>query len=134
MAIENPNDIELNQVVRFKTLNPHDNVYHTGKVIAICGYELARMSDDIDVYYEEVARVLPTIGDKTTLTYWILAIAENDTVETRRAFAFEMIDKATLEVVEENTYTDIRVYDIDANKLNDVLGAIRALGYVCNKI
>ena len=134
MAIVDPNTLKIGDTIRFKTINPHDNIYHTGKIRSICDYEMARLIDDIDVYYQEVIKYYPTLDDKTTLTYLAVNISENDTVTTTRVFALDMIDQSTLEKVEVNTHTDIRVYDIDSTKAEDVLDAIRALGYTCNII
>lgn len=132
MAIVDPNTLKIGDTVRFRTLNPHDNVYHTGKIRSICDYETAKLFDDVDVYYQEVLRYQPAIGDKTTLTYLLINIAENNAVSVTRVFALEMIDKGSLERVELNSYVDIRVYDIDTTKAQDVLNAIKTLGYTCN--
>lgn len=132
MAIVDPNTLKIGDTVRFRTLNPHDNVYHTGKIRSICDYETAKLFDDVDVYYQEVLRYQPAIGDKITLTYLLINIAENNAVSVTRVFALEMIDKGSLERVELNSYVDIRVYDIDITKAQDVLNAIKTLGYTCN--
>lgn len=131
MPITNPSNIAIGQVVRFKTLNPHDSIYHTGKIKSICDYNVARIFDDIDVYYQEVKREVPSLGDKQSLTYWLLDVSENSASSVTRVFALEVVDVSTLEVVAENTYTDIRVYDIDDAKAQDVVAAIKALGYIC---
>lgn len=131
MAIIDPNNIKVGQTVRFKTLNPHDNIAHAGKVTSICDYTVASRFEDVDVYYQEVKRVLPDLGDKETLTYWLMDVSENGSAAVTRVFAIEIIDVATLEIIEENTHTDIRVYDIDSSKAQDVLSAIKKLGYVC---
>ena len=134
MSLTDPNLLRVGDVIRFKTVNPHDNIYHTGKIRAVCDYDTAKLFDDVDTYYQEVLRYVPTLGDKQILTYLALYISENQTSGSTKVFAIEVIDKVTLELVEENTYTDFRVYDIDESKAKDVLDAIRTLGYTCNII
>lgn len=129
MAVENPYDLKIKDNIRFRTKNPHDNVTWEGRIVSICDYDTARQSGDVDVFYQEVKRVDNTLSDKENLTYLILKIRENDSVSTKRVFALDWIDVSTLEKVEENSYVDFRVFDVNASKANDILKAISALGY-----
>ena len=129
MAIEDVNTLKKDQTVRFRTLSPHDNVLWVGKIVAICDYDVARKFQDIDTYYQDVLKVKSSMDTKESLTYLILRVSENKTTATDRVFALDWIDAATLEVVMENTYVDIRVYDINATKAEDVMAAISAMGY-----
>lgn len=136
MPVENPNDLKIGDTIRFKTINPHDNVLWTGKIAAITDYRTARAFDDVDTYYQDVIRANRDagIGAKETLTYLLLNVSENDTTVTTRVFAIAYIDRSTLELVEENTYTDFRVYDIDSSKARDILEYITSCGYVAEII
>lgn len=113
MAIEDVNTLTKDQTIRFRTLSPHDNVLWVGKIVAICDYNVARKFQDIDTYYQDVLKVVPSMGARESLTYLILLVSENGAVATERVFALDWINAATLEVVMENTYVDIRVYDIN---------------------
>lgn len=130
MAIENVNQLLKGQTVRFRTLSPHDNVLWLGKITAICDYNIARKFQDIDTYYQDVLKVKSTMGARESLTYVILSVSENGATATDRVFALDWMDPATVEVVVENTYVDIRVYDINSTKAEDVVSAISAMGYV----
>ena len=134
MAIENVNQLSKGQTVRFRTKSPHDNVLWMGKITAICDYDIARKFQDIDTYYQDVLKVNPSMGARESLTYVILRVSENGAVATERVFALDWMDPATVEVVEENTYVDIRVYDINTTKANDVITAIAAMGYTSKMV
>ena len=129
MAIENVNQLSKGQTVRFRTKSPHDNVLWTGKITAVCDYDIARKFQDIDTYYQDVLKVEPSMGARESRTYLILRVSENGATATERVFALEWLNPATVEVVVENTYVDIRVYDINKTKAEDVMTAIAAMGY-----
>lgn len=131
MAVEDPNSLKIGDTIRFKTLNPHDNLVWTGTIAAICDYTAACHFENPDAYYQDVIRANGdrNIGAKETLKYLVLNVSENTTTVTNRVFALEYIDKSTLELVQENTHAVFRVYGIDTSKANDILTYISALGY-----
>ena len=111
MALRSVNDIAVGDMIRFKTTSPHDNGVWTGVVTAICNYDVA----------------------KETLSYILLKIQLSDSNASKVAVvAKEWIDESTLEFVQSNTYTDIRIYNIDESKAKDILSYIKAtyIGYV----
>lgn len=134
MPIEDPADVIVGETVRFKTLSTHDNVLWTGKVVSLCDYEIAKTFQDIDTYYWDIKKIKPEMATKEALHYWVLKVLENELNATTRVFAREWIDISTLERIMENTYKDIRVYDIDSSKAQDVLVMLKAHGYTCQLI
>ena len=52
MPIETVDSIKVGDTIRFKTKAVHDNVYWSGKVTAICGYDIARQiaGSNLDIY------------------------------------------------------------------------------------
>ena len=129
MAIESISEILIGSMVRFRTISPHDNVVWVGRLDARCTYDIARTIYDVDPMYMDVKRVNTSMEAKESLTYLVFTIAENGQVPTKRVFAEVWLDPATVELVEENSYVDFRVYDIDASKTDDLRKAIVAMGY-----
>lgn len=131
MAITSWDDIDLRQTIRFKTINPHDNVRWSGQLLSMCTYELAKAIADVDAYYQDVVRANSdtSFPAKENLTYLILSVDENNGASRKRVFASEFVDMSTLEIVNQNTYLDIRIYDIDRAKAQDILSYILACGY-----
>ena len=131
-----PEQIQLNDIIKFRTLSPHDTVTWSGEVISICDYDIALLfGQDIIAYYQDINRnTLGGLPAKETLTYFVLKVSvtdvANNTVSEKRVFAYEFIDVSTLERISEQTYTDYRVYDISPDKREDVRNAINSLGYV----
>lgn len=129
MSIVDPTTLQRGQVIRFKSIAVHDNVYWTGKITGIVNYELARTIADVDTYYLDVKKYNSSIKAKESLTYLVLQVAENETTSTTRVFAIEWIDTASLTIVDENTTTTIVVYDISDNTAKELLKTIQGMGY-----
>ena len=129
MSIEDINSIVVGDRIRFKTKAVHDNVYWSGTVTAICGYDIARQfgGQNLDIYYQDVKRVDSTLRAAENLTYFILKTTLADGTTTSEVFATEWVDISTFEYVNSTGYKDIRVYGIDDNKIQDVLGTIQEL-------
>lgn len=133
MALRSVTDIAVGDMIRFKTTSPHDNGVWTGVVTAICNYDVARQFDDVDSYYQDIKRSDYSVPAKETLSYILLKIQLSDSNASKVAVvAKEWIDESTLEFVQSNTYTDIRIYNIDESKAQDILLYIKAtyIGYV----
>lgn len=129
MSVEDISALKVGDRVRFKTKAIHDNVYWTGTVTAICGYDVARQfgGQNLDIYYQDVKRVDGTLRAAENLTYFILKTTLADGTNTSEVFAEEWVDISTFEYVESTGYKDIRIYGIDSSKVRDVLGAIQEL-------
>lgn len=129
MSIEDVNSIVVGDRIRFKTKAVHDNVYWSGTVTAICGYDIARQfgGQNLDIYYQDVKRVDSTLRAAENLTYFILKTTLADGTTTSEVFATEWVDLSTFEYVNSTGYKDIRIYGIDDNKIQDVLGTIQEL-------
>lgn len=129
MSVEDISALKVGDRVRFKTKAIHDNVYWTGTVTAICGYDVARQlgGQNLDIYYQDVKRVDGTLRAAENLTYFILKTTLADSTNTSEVFAEEWVDISTFEYVESTGYKDIRIYGIDDSKVRDVLGAIQEL-------
>lgn len=126
MAVESVDDIVIGDKIRFKTVSPHDNVYWRGTVISICTYEVARLfnGSNIDIYYQDVKRINPTMKDKATLTYIVLQVSQSESSSENVVFAKEWVDEGTLEKIDDTTYRDIRIHGIDSSKIGDIIKLI----------
>lgn len=129
MSVEDISSIVVGDRIRFKTKAVHDNVYWSGTVTAICGYDIARQfgGQNLDIYYQDVKRVDSTLRAAENLTYFILKTTLADGTTTSEVFATEWVDLSTFEYVNSTGYKDIRIYGIDDNKIQDVLGTIQEL-------
>lgn len=129
MSVEDISKLAVGDRIRFKTKAVHDNVYWSGTVTAICGYDVARQfsGQNLDIYYQDVKRIDSTLRPAEKLTYFILKTTLADGTSTSEVFAVEWVDISTFEYVESTGYKDIRIYGIDNSKINDVLGSIQEL-------
>lgn len=129
MSVEDITKLTVGDRIRFKTKAVHDNVYWSGTVTAICGYDVARQfgGQNLDIYYQDVKRIDSTLRPAENLTYFILKTTLADGTNTSEVFAVEWVDISTFEYVESTGYKDIRIYGIDNNKIKDVLGSVQEL-------
>lgn len=129
MSVEDIANLSVGDRVRFKTKAIHDNVYWTGTVTAICGYDIARQfgGANVDIYHSDVKRVDSTVGDIESLTFFIIKTTMANGTVVSEVFAKEWVDISTFEYVESTEYRDIRIYGVDNSKANDILGSIQSL-------
>jgi hypothetical protein len=125
MSVESVDDIAIGDTIRFKTLSAHDNVVWTGDVASICNYDTAKIFYDIDAYYAEIKRTVTSLTSKESLTYLVVKVTQSDNSTAYIAVAKDWIDASTLEKVSGNSHTDIRIYNIDSSKANDILSYIK---------
>lgn len=130
MAIVDPDTLTIGQNIRFKTLSPYDNVLWSGKIKAITDYSIAKNYSDVDTYYQDIVRNGIELAAKENLSYLLINISEDTNVNTIRVFATAFLDVSTLEIIDVNTYTTFKVYDISSDKAKDLLTTIQSLGYV----
>lgn len=129
MSVEDISKLAVGDRIRFKTKAVHDNVYWSGTVTAICGYDVARQfgGQNLDIYYQDVKRIDSTLRPAENLTYFILKTTLADGTNASEVFAVEWVDISTFEYVESTGYRDIRIYGVDGSKINDILGTIQEL-------
>lgn len=134
MAVLNPDDIEVGQVITFRTINPYDNIQRVGRVSSVCDYLIASRITDVDTFHQQVQHADPDIGDAKDMHYIILAYSETGDGEYSSlvAIAKEWISASSLELVEEKAYIDFRVYNISTTKASDVLDLLKSTGYTAS--
>ena len=82
MPIETVDSIKVGDTIRFKTKAVHDNVYWSGKVTAICGYDIARQiaGSNLDIYYQDVKRVDSSIAELENAEYIIVKAVQDENI------------------------------------------------------
>ena len=128
-AVVDPSTLTIGQTIRFKSISVHDNVYWNGTIVGKVTYEIARAIEDIDTYYLDVKKYNADLAAKESLTYLVLQVKENETNVVTRVFAVEWMDLATLEVVDVDSSTTIKIYDVTDSIAKEILGTIQAMGY-----
>ena len=136
MSLITADQLNVGDTIRFKSISTHDNVYWKGTIISICKYKAAKAFSDIDAYYLDVKKTYASLAAKESLTYLVLDVIENDgSITSTRAFAVEWIDVSTLELIEEDSYSDIRIYNIsDSLKAEIIKYITNDLHLVCEDI
>ena len=128
MTIINVDNINVGDTIRFKTKAIHDNVYWSGKVTGICGYDVARQfaGANLDIYYQDVKRVDTSIEPIENAKFIIVKSVQDENITKTVVFALDWIDQSTLEYVDVLGHVDIRVYNITKEKARDLINLIQA--------
>lgn len=134
--ITSADQLSVGDTIRFKSISTHDNVYWKGTIQAICKYKAAKAFSDVDAYYLDIKKTNSSLPVKEALTYLVLDVIENDgSITSTRAFAIEWMDPSTLELVEEDSYSDIRIYNVsDAIKAEIIKYITNDLHLICEDI
>lgn len=128
MPIETVDSIKVGDTIRFKTKAVHDNVYWSGKVTAICGYDIARQiaGSNLDIYYQDVKRVDSSIAELENAEYIIVKAVQDENISKTIVIGIDWIDVSTFEHVDVVGHVDIRVYNITQAKARDIVNLIQA--------
>lgn len=127
------NDISIGQHITFRLLVPHDNIVHQGIVSSLCDYESAKKYSDIDASYAKLAKSGKEVPDKVSDIYVVLTYRQGS-VTQQTAFGRSWINQSTLELVDENTHHNIRVYNVDKQVAKEIVKSIRSSGYTADLI
>ena len=118
------------KTVTFTSKNLTDPTTYTGIVEGIVTYSLAgSFGFDMVAYNAAVQRADPTVGDPSTLNYFIITLANDQPAPQQQLFASEWIAPGSFSVIESATVYALQVYDLPANGLTALLGVLRAAGY-----
>ncbi len=128
------NSLEIGQTILFKSISDYDNVTRRCIIEGFANYSLAKKYEDILPYYQEVKKTNPSIAPIEKLSFMILKIYENNTPTNEIIFAKEWIEPSSLQILVENKYVDIRVYEIDSNIAKTVMDILKSNGYLCKQI
>lgn len=120
------NNLQLGDIIAFKSLNPYDNVTWRGKITGFGDYNLVKYMEDLIPYYQNVKKHVAIMPELENLSFIIVDCYENLNTETstRRIFAKEWIDPSSLIMIDLNKHIDIRIYDVnetDINRIKDLL-------------
>lgn len=84
---------------------------------------------DSTSYNAAVRRVDPTVGDITTLNYFVITLSNNQPAPVQRLFADEWIAPGGFSIIQNAVVYNINVYDMPAKGLAAIVSVLRAAGY-----
>ncbi len=134
--ITSADQLSVGDTIRFKFIINDDFVYWIRTIQAVCKHKAAKAFSDVDAYYLDIKKTNSSLPVKEALTYLVLDVIENDgSITSTRAFAIEWMDPSTLELVEEDSYSDIRIYNVsDAIKAEIIKYITNDLHLICEDI
>lgn len=134
--IINNKSFDIGDVVRFRTLNPHDTRYWQGTVTGFCGFQVASSFGDLISYYQQVLAGLngeQRIG-KLSDTNFILISTDTESGQVMQAISPEWIEPASFALVEYSTSYTIQVTTHNGKTVYDVLQLLRDNGFTCKAL
>lgn len=127
-----PNSIQIGNVIMFRSIAVNDNNNYYGKVIGMNTSELAKSYADIYTYNANVRTTDGTVPDTDQLSFLMIQLMEQLTDGSNRyliPFAKEWISLPTLQIVAANKAAIIKVYEIDATNIQNVIDLLRTGGF-----
>lgn len=116
--------VKVGDTVSFETKHPTDNIEHTGKVVAISSYDVAKGYFDIASYHHEVKKAVPSLESMEGYSYLLL-----QTDGQIIPFAFEWIESSTLKINYTQRKLRLVLYDVPEAEDSAVLDLLRSKGY-----
>jgi hypothetical protein len=130
----NIEEIKINDVITFNSLNTTDPNLYYGKVISFMNYQIACTYMDIAAYHSSVLSIVGTtieIPDISLLKYILLKVPDKSELV---CFALEWINQSTLTLIEKHGSLTLDILDITNDEINNVISLLSSNGYkVLNK-
>ena len=122
-------EITVGMTVKLTTISNRDTTIYRGKVVSICGYEIAKLFGDVDALHMDM-RAANTNLDNTAEGYKFIIVECHD--GKKRPFAEEWLPNKSVEVTDEGTVRLIAIYDVTDTKLNEILRMLRQNDIICS--
>ena len=115
--------------ISFQSKYSKDTTLWKGTVVGTATYAYAKLNADVLSYYSYVKKEDSTIGDVDTLSYFIIILDNDSSVQQTHVFANEWISSGTLQVIEEDITVTIEVYDTETANHNNIISVLKSAGY-----
>ena len=133
MAIVDISSLSIGTQVSFQTKHNHDNNVYEGTIIGVGSYNVVKSMMDILPYYQAVKQTVTSIAPMTELNYFILEYSQDDSAKIF-VCAYDWVKDDTVKVISLKQYFDIRIYNEDYSKLQDVLDLLQAHNFTCTEV
>jgi hypothetical protein len=125
-------DIVIGQTIEFQSKAANDNNVYHGKVIALATSDMAKSYADIFTYNANVQTVDSTVPEITLLEFVIIQLTEPLSDGSNKyiiPFAKEWILAATLNIISTDKVAIIKIYEVDATNVQDVIDLLKSAGF-----
>jgi hypothetical protein len=123
-------DVNIEDVIKFRTRNNHEPYYVQGIVAGVCNYMTARIYTDIDKYHSEVRTSNPTdltIPDNCETATFVLV---KDAQGVTNAYALLWIEPTTLEIIDPLNEILVKIF-APSSETGTILKLLRDNRYDC---
>ena len=122
--------------VTFQSKNTTDLTKWTGVIYGVITYQMAQQMMDVVSYNAAVQKADPTVGDVSTLHFFVLHVSSQDSQTATYVFANEWISSGTFSVIQDANILHIDVYDPTTNDPATILALLKSNGYtaVCTGV
>lgn len=133
LVSHSPSTVKIGDTVRYTLKDLNDTVVYSGRVVAICDYESAKVYADVIAIHQAMLAADGTLGDITQYRFFIVEGYD----KVRRPVGFEIgtnkswVSGDALEIIDIGTNYTIRLFNAS---LDDATLAIRVLqeqGFSC---
>lgn len=124
-------DIELGQIISFRSKAVSDNNFYYGKVIGFISSEVAVSYFDIYTYNSNVQTSDELVGEVETQDFILVRLIDKLTDSEKYVIAFskDWIEESSLSIHNNKKIANINVYEVDSTNIQDVLDLLMANGF-----
>lgn len=130
--------VEINSIVKFKSMNNYDSNLWQGTVVAFGSAEVAKNFTDIYAYHQNILRSVREQFETGTgayieadaLSYFVIRCLDN----VIRAFAVEWISPSSLEIIDTTTNITVKIYNVHTTSIDNIINLLKDNGFVARQI
>lgn len=119
----------IGQQVTFTSKSSVDQTRYVGVLEALITYSLAPQFGDIVSYNADVQRADPSVGAPSTLTYFIVKLANGQPAPTTRVFSDAWVAPGSWDVIQAAEIFNFNIYDLTGGGAANILAVLKAAGY-----
>ena len=124
----------VDKEITFLSKNTSDLVKWTGVLAAIVNYNIATQFGDVVSYNAAVQKADPTVGDVSTLNFFIVTLASGTGTTSSQIFAEEWITAGSFAVINAANIININVYDTTTSDPTNLLALLKSNGYTASVV
>lgn len=121
--------LSINTQVKFKLHSMTDKQTWRGKIIGICGYDVANQYEEVLAAHNNMEASVAKL-EPTSMTFILIKSADGQT----RPFATDWIIESTFERTDNVTDAKVTIHNVSDSELVKILSYIRDLGFEVTKM
>lgn len=124
-------DIEIGQIISFRSKSSSDNNFYYGKVIGFITSEVAASYFDIYTYNSNVQTADDTVPEVSEQTFILIKLIDklDDTEKYIITFSKDWITDGTISIHSNKKILNINIYNVEETAISDIQNLLLTNGF-----